>query len=71
MMTAWDVTNVIENCSKLKRIPVKLDQRKQQTRPAPLRRGSDLELDADLHHLRARNLEIRARPLGVVMHERE
>jgi hypothetical protein len=34
-------------------------------------RHSDLELDADLHDLSAGNLEIRARPLGVVVHERE
>jgi hypothetical protein len=34
-------------------------------------RSSDLELDADFHDLRAWNLEICARPLGVVMHKRE
>ena len=32
---------------------------------------SDLKLDADLHNLRARDVEICARPLGVVMHEGE
>ena len=32
---------------------------------------SHLEFDADFHHLRARNLEIGARPLRVVMHEGE
>ena len=38
---------------------------------AEFRISSDLKLDADLHNLRARNVEICARPLGVVMHEGE
>ena len=33
--------------------------------------NSNLEFDADFHYLRARNLEIRAGPLGVVVHECE
>ena len=39
--------------------------------PGRAARSSDLELDADFHDLSAWNLEIRARPLGVVVHERE
>jgi hypothetical protein len=37
----------------------------------PGSKNSNLELDADFHYLRARNLEICAWPLGVMMHERE
>jgi hypothetical protein len=39
--------------------------------PAKAPQPSDLELDADFHDLSAWNLEICARPLGVVVHERE
>jgi hypothetical protein len=33
--------------------------------------GSNLKLDPYFHNLRARNLEICTRPLGIVMHEGE
>src|SRR5215469_4376959 len=33
--------------------------------------GSDFEFEADLHDLRAWDLEIGARPLGIMMHECE
>ena len=47
------------------------DSREGLSEVAEFRISSDLKLDADLHNLRARNVEVCARPLGVVMHEGE